>query len=245
MSPIAYTRFGLVVVEITDPKAKIDGGDVQYTGKEILVGVSQRTNLAGVRAVAEAFPGYKTIPIPVSGPLHLKTLIGLCGEDTFCVATESLDSIKMFERIRDLSSIPYKAIYVPEDNVANTIWINGRVICKSRKENPRSFEILQKHSCHQLVEIESSEIEKAVGSLTCMSLRFNRPKSIAPANVEDHTPQVEVLSPVKSFVPDQNRIHDKLEAIAKKNVLSTTNTTHSPTVTATGGNSNSGSDTER
>ncbi len=50
---------GLIVVEITDPEAKIDGGDVQYTGKEILVGISERTNRAGVAAVAEAFPGYR------------------------------------------------------------------------------------------------------------------------------------------------------------------------------------------
>ncbi len=52
-------EMGLIVVEITDPEAKIDGGDVQYTGKEILVGISPRTNRAGVAAVAEAFPGYK------------------------------------------------------------------------------------------------------------------------------------------------------------------------------------------
>ena len=94
------------------------------------------------------------------------------------MATESGDSIKMYERIRDLSSVPYKAIFVPEDNVANTILINGKVICKSRKENPRSFAVLQRECPHELVEIESSEIEKAVGSLTCLSLRFNRPRRV-------------------------------------------------------------------
>jgi len=167
--------------------------------------------------VAEAFPGYKTIPVPVSGPLHLKTLIGLCGEDTFCVATESNDSIKMFERIRDLSDIPYKAIYVPEDNVANTIFINGRVICKSRKENPKSYEILKKFCEHELIEVESSEIEKAVGSLTCMSLRFNRPVSIRPAEVDNSVPPVEILQPGTAFnaVNEQQRNQQNIQQQTK------------------------------
>ncbi len=61
---------GFVVIEITDPEAKIDGGDVQYTGKEILVGVSCRTNLAGVAAVAEAFPGYKWVTVQTCNVDH-------------------------------------------------------------------------------------------------------------------------------------------------------------------------------
>ena len=166
-------------MEITNPEAKIDGGDVQWTGKEILCGISPRTNRAGAQAIREAFPGYRTIEIDVHGPLHLKTLIGLCGEDTFCVSTENGDSMKMFQQIREKSKISYKAIYVPDDGSANTIFINGKVICRSRKENPESFKILQRECPHELVEIESSEIEKAVGSLTCRSLRFNIPSVIA------------------------------------------------------------------
>ena len=47
------------MVEITDDSATLDGGDVLFTGKEILVGLSSRTNYAGFRAVQEAFPGYR------------------------------------------------------------------------------------------------------------------------------------------------------------------------------------------
>ena len=35
--------------------------------------------------------------IEVSGPLHLKTLISLCGKDTLCASTETGDSYKMLE----------------------------------------------------------------------------------------------------------------------------------------------------
>lgn len=88
---------GLAVLDINDESAIIDGGDVLFTGKEIFVGISKRTNHAGAAAVQEAFPGYKVHPIDVSGPLHLITLMGLCGEDTLCVSTETPHSMKMFE----------------------------------------------------------------------------------------------------------------------------------------------------
>ena len=35
---------GLIVMEVNDPEATLDGGDVLYTGREILVGQSKRTN---------------------------------------------------------------------------------------------------------------------------------------------------------------------------------------------------------
>lgn len=69
------------------------------SGKEILVGISKRTNKAGVAAVAEAFPGFPTLGIEVSGPLHLKTLLGQIGDDTLCVSSETGHSMAMYEVI--------------------------------------------------------------------------------------------------------------------------------------------------
>lgn len=82
---------------MNDPDAKLDGGDVLWTGREILVGLSSRTNDKGVQAVQEAFPGYPVTGIEVAGPLHLKTLLTLCGQDTLCASLESGDSYKMLE----------------------------------------------------------------------------------------------------------------------------------------------------
>ena len=49
----------LSVVEIeNDEEATIDGGDVLFTGEEIFVGLSQRTNYRGANALAKAFPEY-------------------------------------------------------------------------------------------------------------------------------------------------------------------------------------------
>lgn len=96
MKPVLKS-FGMAVMEILDDSAIIDGGDVMFTGKEIFVGISKRTNHAGAAAVAEAFPGYRVHRIKVSGPLHLITRMGLCGEDTICISDETGDSIAMFE----------------------------------------------------------------------------------------------------------------------------------------------------
>ena len=35
---------GLEIFEVDDPEAIIDGGDVMFTGREFLVGLSKRTN---------------------------------------------------------------------------------------------------------------------------------------------------------------------------------------------------------
>ena len=45
----------LTVVEMTDP-ARMDGGDVLFTGREFLVGLSDRTNQVSVSYTATFLP---------------------------------------------------------------------------------------------------------------------------------------------------------------------------------------------
>jgi dimethylargininase len=97
MRRVLRDEVGLVVMEVADPEAKLDGGDVLWTGREILVGLSSRTNEGGLKAVREAFSGFPVTGIQVAGPLHLKTLLTLCGEDTLCAAMETGNSYKMLE----------------------------------------------------------------------------------------------------------------------------------------------------
>ena len=65
----ALESLGLVSMEVSDPDACIDGGDVIFTGKELLCGLSKRTNEKGMRALAAAFPGLTVVPVTVTGPL--------------------------------------------------------------------------------------------------------------------------------------------------------------------------------
>ena len=64
--------------DFKDPDACIDGGDVIFTGKELLCGLSKRTNKKGMRALASAFPGLTVVPVTVTGPLVSEiSLVGM------------------------------------------------------------------------------------------------------------------------------------------------------------------------
>jgi dimethylargininase len=63
---ILKKELDLCLMDIADPKAKLEGGDVLFTGKEFFVGISDFTNEAGARAVANAFPEFPCVPIKVS-----------------------------------------------------------------------------------------------------------------------------------------------------------------------------------
>ena len=55
-----------------------DGADVLFTGKEFFVGISSRTNEAGARALAAAFPEYVVSPVIVRGPHQVREIIKYC-----------------------------------------------------------------------------------------------------------------------------------------------------------------------
>jgi len=185
MRPVLEKQ-GLVVMGVTNPAAKLDGGDVIFTGKEILVGLSSRTNQEGVDAISEAFPGFPVTGIPVSGPLHLKTLVTMCSPNTFCASSQSGHSTAMLSRIEKLAKFQYKSLIVPDDMASNVIHMNGALLHKSWTESKDSAEIFGTYCSKTLpgegptrsIDLDLSEIEKAVGSLTCMSLRFNSNKAI-------------------------------------------------------------------
>lgn len=64
----ALAGSGLTIVELAAP-ALLDGGDVLFTGHEVFVGLTRRTNQAGVDALAAALPGVPVTPIFVGhGP---------------------------------------------------------------------------------------------------------------------------------------------------------------------------------
>merc|ERR1711890_180906 len=184
MRPILVKQ-GLVVMEVTNPEAKLDGGDVIFTGKEILVGLSSRTNQEGVDAISEAFPGFPVTGIPVSGPLHLKTLYHVLSKHI--LRLQPVRTLHCYaEEDWKLAKYEYKSLIVPDDLASNVIHMNGALLHKSWTESKESAEIFSRYCSKMLpgegptrsIDLDLSEIEKAVGSLTCMSLRFNSNKAI-------------------------------------------------------------------
>ena len=52
------------------------------------MGLSQRTNESGARAVAAAFPEYPVTPIRIPNKLlHLKSCLSMAGSDILCVSS--------------------------------------------------------------------------------------------------------------------------------------------------------------
>ncbi len=166
--------FGLEVSEVEAEDATLDGGDVIFTGREIIAGLSRRTNDRGVEEVRRNFPAYRVVTVDVCGPLHLTTLMGLFDEDTLCVSTETNHGGNMFDQIAENSRVRYRKVEVAEDLAANCLAVNGRLLCKSRKECPESHAIMKEAARdREVIGLDISEIEKALGSLSCMSIRFN------------------------------------------------------------------------
>ncbi|KAF5272511.1 hypothetical protein FQA39_LY18789 [Lamprigera yunnana] len=130
----------LPIIEMSDPSAKLDGGDVLFTGREFFVGISDWTNEAGARAVAASFPEYPCTPIKVSNKKHLKSLITVGGCDLLCVGSskEAQDVLKRMERE---ATFGYQTLTLPEDEAANVLFLNGTLIHKSTEEIPESFKV--------------------------------------------------------------------------------------------------------
>ena len=61
-------------------KPRLDGGDVLYTGRHMYVGLSGRTNAAGVQFLESAFPELSVVPVwmPPNSALHLKSVVTHC-----------------------------------------------------------------------------------------------------------------------------------------------------------------------
>ncbi|CAG7719242.1 unnamed protein product, partial [Allacma fusca] len=73
------------VVEVTDEEAYVEGSDILFTGRELFVGISNYTNLAGARFVAGTFPEYPCSPIKVPGNFHLTHYVNMASPDLICV----------------------------------------------------------------------------------------------------------------------------------------------------------------
>ena len=94
----------LPIIDIKDTEAKLDGGDVLFTGREFFIGLSDKTNEAGAKAVAAAFPEYSCIPINVEEDYRLKNLVSVAGPDLLCVAAtkpaQDLLKVSEFEKTK-------------------------------------------------------------------------------------------------------------------------------------------------
>ena len=149
-------------IETTPPPATLEGGDVLRVGHTLYVGRSARTNEAGIaRLAAVAEPlGYRVVPVPVTGCLHLKSAVTALDDERLLVNRVWLDTAP-FRGLELVDVAP------EEPGAANVLRVAGLVI--AHPGFPRTIERVA--SLGYLVRpLDVSEFLKAEAALTCKSL---------------------------------------------------------------------------
>ena len=145
--------------------ATLDGGDVMRAGRTLYVGLSQRTNVAGIQQLARLVEplGYWVTPSEVSGCLHLKSACCLISEDTVLVNRAGMDTGALCGlRILDVPA--------SEPHAANAFRIGDTVGLPAAY--PATRDLLER-SGFRVRMVDVSEFLKAEGGVTCMSLVFD------------------------------------------------------------------------
>ncbi|RWS02358.1 N(G):N(G)-dimethylarginine dimethylaminohydrolase 1-like protein, partial [Dinothrombium tinctorium] len=173
---IIKKELNLPIIEIADTKATLDGGDVLFTGREFFVGISKRTNEAGARAVAAAFPEFPVTPVPVPKKLlHLKSYMSMAGPNIICVGS-SPEAQSILKTVEREATFRYNTLTVPDDIAANVLFVNGTLVYRS--EFPNSTDVIESRVDYPRKAIKIWELSKPQGSLTCLSILVKKSKII-------------------------------------------------------------------
>ncbi|MEE9299280.1 MAG: arginine deiminase family protein [Acidimicrobiia bacterium] len=165
VGPVAVALARHLQLDRVGEPAVIDGGDVLRIGDRIFVGLSGRTNRAGVDAVAAVAEsqGITVVAVPVRETLHLKSGVSAIGDDAVLwhpAACESgvFDSLAVIE--------------VPGDDpeAANVVRLaDGRILVADH--HLATVDLLADRGI-DVVATDVSEFARAEGGLTCLSIRL-------------------------------------------------------------------------
>ena len=143
---------------------RAEGGDVVRLDRTLYVGRTGRSDDAGIAALAAATAGlgYQVVPVEVAGCLHLKSACTALDDETILVNPRWLDASAF--------AVP-RAIEVPavEPWAANAVRAGEAVLVQAGC--PRTADRIA-DAGFDVREVDVSELAKAEGSLTCLSLLF-------------------------------------------------------------------------
>ncbi|KAF9578385.1 N(G),N(G)-dimethylarginine dimethylaminohydrolase 1 [Lunasporangiospora selenospora] len=172
----------------------LDGGDVLFTGSDVFVGLSKRTNREGAEFLSKIFDAqYGLAPVHVidlqnsasASTLHLKCVVSAL-VDTVLVVSDDDPGRFVQGEIQRLTQVEgqdskYKFVQVPDQISSNILrfpnaegGLRGMVV---QKRFPKSTEVLKAavqtipggEDC-KVVEVDMSQFILADGALTCCSL---------------------------------------------------------------------------
>ncbi len=152
------------VLELTAGFA--EGGDVLVTPRQVLIGLSARTNNAGalaLKALLEQLGRKSAIVTTPRGVLHFKTDCSLLDEETV-LSTERLAASGVFEGYRVLLTTD------GEEAAANALRVNDRVLVGAAF--PRTADRLMSAG-YEVVLLQNGEIALLDAGFSCLSLRWS------------------------------------------------------------------------
>lgn len=142
----------------------LDGGDVLQLGKTVFVGQSQRSNVQGIEQLRRILAdfGYRVVPVPLHGCLHLKSAVTKVADATLLINRTWVDE-------RPFSTFRLIEVDSAEPFAANALLIGNAVIYP--EAFPRTRERLEAQGI-KVRTVDASELAKAEGGVTCSSLIF-------------------------------------------------------------------------
>ena len=149
------------------PPATLDGGDVLRVGRRLFVGLSQRTNSLAVDQLAGLLDPYEyeVTSVSVAGALHLKSACSYVGGNTLLANPEWFD-------VAPFGGMEILPIEANETWGASVLYDDGRVVMPSGF--PRTARLLENRGLDVHI-IDLSELRKAEGGPTCLSILLPRP----------------------------------------------------------------------
>jgi dimethylargininase len=150
--------------------ATLDGGDVLRLGRVFYVGRSARTNGAGVERLREVFRDHRVVEIPVDRVLHLKSACAPLGDDAVLVADGAISGAWFGGTARVIVAPAEEAF------AANAVAFRGRALVADGA--PRTRELVERAGI-TTIAVDTSELRRADGALTCLSIICDGSGSIA------------------------------------------------------------------
>jgi len=143
----------------------LEGGDILVVERDIFVGVTSRTNPAGISQLGDLVRefGYSVRPVPVRGCLHLKSAVTMVGPGLLLMNRRWVDAAEF---------TGFQVIDVDEGEPfgANLLPVGGGLIYPV--SFPRTCEKLEARGL-TVHAVDVSELQKAEGAVTCCSLIFS------------------------------------------------------------------------
>ena len=146
------------------PPGTADGGDVLQVDRHFFIGLSERTNPEGADQLSHILGKYGyTCTIMTAGEgLHLKSSVNYVGKNMLLITEDFAENVQ-FEGYDTL------IVNNEESYAANTLFVNDHLLVpRGYPDTRKKLEVLG----FKIIELDTSEVRKMDGGVTCMSIRF-------------------------------------------------------------------------